>query len=702
MSLRDIQWKIRYRSSDDDLLRDFYLPALSKAVLYQRAAGYFSTGSLVVAARGIVNLIKNSGKMQLVVSPNFSEEDILAIEKGYDAKENIISAALSRNFIYEENDFFRKRLEIVSWLISHGHLEIKVAIPQREGKISRGIYHEKVGIFLDKNNDYISFSGSINESQAGYVYNFESFDVQCSWSPGLSAELASIKINEFRDLWKGGTKNLEIVDVPKAIKDKLISFLPDKEPEFDPEDINKNGEIVKVDRNVPKIPFQLRPHQIKAWDQWLANKCRGVLQHATGAGKTITGLSIAVNSYNKLKKLAVVILCPQKHLVDQWAKDAINFGFNPILGYEDSKDWYGILSNAISDYNLGISDKVAFITTNTSFSMEKAQGILRSLKGPTLIIADEVHNLGARHLRKGLIETFDLRLGLSATPDRWYDEIGTKAIYDYFGKLIEPTYTITDAINDGYLCKYLYFPYLVELTHDEFTEYQEISLKLSQLFQMGKVDSFENSSEDYLQQLLFKRARIISAASNKIKVLKDLSPKYKDENYTIFYCGDGSAGDEKQISTVCNLLGVKLGMKISTFTAKEDGPKRREILDSFKNKELQALVAIRCLDEGTDVPDVRRAFILSSSTNPRQFIQRRGRVLRMPAWDKTKIAEIYDFIVVPPDIQKQPKNIFNIERELIKKELVRLSEFASTAFNGPEARLKIQELAQKYNLMDII
>ncbi len=206
MNLKEYNWKIRYRSSEDDLLHDFYIPALERAVLYQRAAGYFSTQSLVIAARGIVHLVKNGGKMQLVVSPNFSEEDLKAIESGYRKKDEVIEEALDREFHLEADDFTVKRLEIVSWMIANDLLDIKVACPKREGKLMPGIYHEKVGIFIDPEGNYITFSGSPNESKGGYIYNFESFDVQCSWNPGLSQDLASTKKKEFEGLWADLTK----------------------------------------------------------------------------------------------------------------------------------------------------------------------------------------------------------------------------------------------------------------------------------------------------------------------------------------------------------------------------------------------------------------------------------------------------------------------------------------------------------------
>jgi superfamily II DNA or RNA helicase len=705
VTLKDLNWKIRYRSSQDNLLKDFYVPALERAVLYQRSAGYFSTGTLVVAARGLIHLIKNGGKMQLVVSPNFSEEDITAIEKGYKNKEEVIEDTLHRDFQYSESEFVKKRLEIASWMIAHNMLDIKVACPTINKKVTRGIFHEKVGIFVDSCDNFVAFSGSSNESQGGYIYNFESFDVQCSWISGLSRELAVMKKAEFDDLWENRTNNLDVLTMPKAIKDKILKFTPPNEPEYDPEyDPGDGGEEKPIRRKI-KIPegMVLRGHQNMAWDNWKKNGCHGVFQHATGSGKTITALNIAIKLLNEKERLGVIVVCPQKHIVDQWAVEAGNFGFHPILGYEDSKKWYKNFNSAITDFNINASSSFMFITTNNSLCLKKTQELIEKIHGNLLIIGDEVHNLGARNISTYLPNNALFRMGLSATPDRWYDADGTKIIYDYFGPCIEPIYGIKEAILDGYLCKYKYYPYLTEFTLEEAEEYHELSQAIAKYSHVNE-NEFDSVGNAKLQGLIIKRGRLIATARNKLDVLRNLARQYKDTYFNLFYCGDGKIEDERQVDIVCEILGTEIGMKIDRFTASESRDIRQIILRRFKERELQGLVAIRCLDEGVDIPDVARAFILASSTNPRQFIQRRGRILRKSKNFPDKKAEIHDFIVVPPGLKgakKQDAAIFNIERKLLRRELMRCEEFAETAENGPEARALLLKVKEAYNLMDV-
>jgi len=707
MTLKEYEWRIRYRSDQDNLLKDFYIPALERSILYQRAAGFFSTGSLVAAAKGIVRLIHNDGKMQLVVSPNFSEEDIKIIQEGYIKREEIVSQALEREFLFSEESLIKRRIEAVSWMIAKGGLDLKVAIPVRDGKVTRGIYHEKMGIFKDEEDNVIVFSGSINESQSAYVNNFESFDVQLSWESGRSEELVRMKSIEFENLWRSNTDRLEVIPMPEAIKEKLLKLIPEISPKIDPEEEPELAETHIQAREIEiktPVDVELRQHQEKALNQWVENKGRGVLQHATGSGKTITALNIAVSLFNKSKRLSVIILAPQKHIVDQWYKEARKFGFNPILGYERASSWYNQLNSDILSFNMEALINFVFITTNASFSNPRTQDLLKKIKGPLLIIGDEVHNLGAGKLRKCFLDNAQFRLGLSATPDRWYDERGTSAVYEYFGSLLKPPYGIKEAIDDGYLCKYMYYPHLVELTEIEAEEYIEITEKISNCAKGG---GFDDESEDnqILQILLMKRARMLGKASNKINMLKEVVMPYRDSFFNLFYAGDGNVEGERQIEKTCQLLGrdSEVKMKIERFTAEESIKERRDILERFEKKDLQGIVAIRCLDEGVDIPGTQRAFILASSTNPRQFIQRRGRILRNPNRDEQKIAEIHDFIVIPPSSETTdnllPK-VFNIERNLVKKEMARFAEFAETAENGPQARKVILELLASYNLLD--
>ncbi len=339
--------------------------------------------------------------------------------------------------------------------------------------------------------------------------------------------------------------------------------------------------------------------------------------------------------------------------------------------------------------------------------MERTQDLIRTLSGNVIIIGDEVHNLGAEKIRKCLPENIPFRVGLSATPERWHDKEGTEELYRYFGSLIKPIYGIAEAIRDGHLCRYYYYPHLIELTNVEAEEYHALSKRISSLSSFMSVDDDSYGEDNVLKKLLIKRARLLGKCKNKLNKIRDLAKELVEKNeeskFNLFYCGDGKIEDERQIELVCKILGNEVGLNIDRFTAAENLKKRQQILGRFKEGSLDGLVAIKCLDEGVDIPDIKRAYILASSTNPRQFIQRRGRVLRTSKHDKNKIAEIHDFIVIPHDIEhikQQDVEVFNVERRLLKRELERFSEFTKTAENGPAAELKLRNIKKIYNLLD--
>ncbi|MEH7158972.1 DEAD/DEAH box helicase family protein [Neobacillus drentensis] len=449
----------------------------------------------------------------------------------------------------------------------------------------------------------------------------------------------------------------------------------------------------------PKIPpiIQLREYQQEAIRNWFRNNCQGLLEMATGTGKTITALSAASKLYEVTKRLGVIIVCPYIHLVDQWVKDIRLFNMSPIVAYQSRKLWEESLYNEVSAFQSGLTNHFCLITTISTFTSDSMQNILKYLSNDVVYIADEAHHLGAKRNRECLIPSIPYRLALSATPNRWHDEEGTDELIEYFGNSIVFQYGLEKAIGE-FLTEYYYFPHIVYLDEDESEYYYEVTKKIARMsFLKESID--ENES---LQSLLIERARIIGRARNKIVVLKELMMDRTDSKYNIVYCGDSKIDGEKQIDSVVKMLGYDLDMNVHTFTSREDKEKRQELLKMFEDGDLQVLVAIKCLDEGVDVPATQTAYILASSTNPREFIQRRGRVLRKHK--NKKYSYIHDFIVVPrplDEIDNVETALFNTERNLIKRELVRFIEFADLAINGPLAHEKLNQLKQAYQLLDI-
>lgn len=450
----------------------------------------------------------------------------------------------------------------------------------------------------------------------------------------------------------------------------------------------------------PKIPdyIQLRQYQRQAVSNWFANQGRGTLKMATGSGKTITALAIATELYQKIGLQVLLVVCPYRHLVSQWDRECRKFSLEPILAFESVRNWQSQLSTQLYNIHSGKQAFLTIITTNASLIGDGLQSQIKYFPEKTLIVGDEAHNLGSPRLEQSLPRNIGLRLALSATPERYFDEQGTEFVFDYFGSVLEPELTLADAIKQGALVHYLYYPILVKLTENETRTYARLTKRIG--WAMMAEENLAN--QETLTSLLMQRARLIGTATNKLAALRQLMIKRLDSTHTLFYCGDGSVEEAvsveggRQLAAVTKLLGTELGYRINTYTAETSLTEREDLRRQFETGKLQGLVAIRCLDEGVDIPAVQTAIILASSGNPRQFIQRRGRILR-PHPGKER-ATLFDMIVLPPDLER---DTIEVERNLLKKELRRLLEFADLADNAGEARMKLLQLQRKYGLLDL-
>ncbi|MDB9372590.1 DNA phosphorothioation system restriction enzyme [Nodularia sphaerocarpa] len=452
------------------------------------------------------------------------------------------------------------------------------------------------------------------------------------------------------------------------------------------------------------VSLQLRQYQQQAITSWFANNGRGTLKMATGSGKTITALAIACELYQQINLQVLLVVCPYRHLVTQWARECQKFNLQPILAFENLRTWQSQLSTQLYHLRSGSQNFVTVITTNSTLISDGFQSEIKYFPPKSLIIGDEAHNLGAPKLEESLPRRVGLRLALSATPERYFDDYGTQSLFDYFGSVLQPEFTLRDAIAQGALVHYLYYPVLVELTEAESIAYLKLTKKIGRsLLYRERENRQEGNLEDNedLKPLLMQRARLIGTAENKLTALQELMTTRRESTHTLFYCSDGSPetgqrSSLRQLKAVAKILGVDLGYRVSTYTAQTSLKERETLRCQFESGELQGLVAIRCLDEGVDIPAIQTAVILSSSGNPRQFIQRRGRVLR-PHIGKER-ATIFDMIVLPPDLDRET---IEIERNLLKKELRRFVEFADLADNAGEARMKLLDLQKRYGLLDI-
>ena len=470
MAINNIHLKNEYHSLDDDIAKEFYIPLLSNAKIYQRAVGFFSSSILLKISVGIAALAKKGGSIQIIASPYLSNEDIDAINSGYKDREQIIKNAIEKELkdtrTYDETN----RLNLLANLIANGVLDFKIAYTDNCGKF--GMFHDKFGIITDENENKVAFSGSMNESLNGIMYNSESFDVYCSWKEADEKERIREKEERFNKIWNREDSKVTIidfVDLNKEIVNKYKKFNPDLEIDatsvypleigIDPDISSKSTTPI----NIPIKPksldlFDYQKDAILAWEK---NNFIGIYDMATGTGKTLTALGSVVHLFNKCKRLAVVICCPFQHLVDQWVEDIEKFNIIPIVAYS-GHDYKRKLSDAVFDYNLGITDFFCLVCTNGTYVTNRVQTQIEKIKGNALIVVDEAHNFGASSLSQKMTPIFNYRLALSATLDRHDDIEGTKKLYDYFGQKCI-TYDLGRAIREKKLTPYIYKPILVSL-----------------------------------------------------------------------------------------------------------------------------------------------------------------------------------------------------------------------------------------------
>jgi superfamily II DNA or RNA helicase len=716
MTYRDLFLKKEYRSSQDNIVRDFYIPILQCSTVYKRAVGFFSSSSFAEIAKGIISFIQNNGYTQLVASPILSPDDIEAMKKGYELRNKIVKNAILRTLIVSDDYFESERLNLLANLIADNKLDIKIALTEDDTNF--GMYHEKMGIFCDNDGNKIAFSGSMNESSTAFNTNYETTDVFCNWISEEENERVIAKEEAFSRIWNNTEKYITIIDFPE-LKEEIINRYKKHPPNFniDTEE-EKNNNFNQAKSKYPSVPENIKLHdyQCSAIDNWIKNGYRGIFDMATGTGKTLTGLGAVTRLSQDLHHhLAVIIVCPYQHLVEQWVEDIEKFNIKPIIGYSASsqKDWLRKLETSIFNHKLKVQNNTffCFVCTNATFATEKVQKLLVKIKGDSLLLIDEAHNFGAERLSKLLLERYNYRLALSATIDRHNDEDGTSKLYDFFGnKCIE--YTLERAIAEKKLTRYKYYPIITLLNDDELSNYLQISSEISKYILKSKKGKVRLSEKGKI--LALRRARLIAGASEKLTKLAEYITPYIHDNHILVYCGatnilqtnkdesDTDENDIRQIDAVSDLLGNKMNMSVSHFTSREDITERKKLKEKFAiGTDLQALIAIKCLDEGVNIPAIKTAFILASTTNPKEYIQRRGRVLRL---SKGKdFAVIYDFITLPRPIEKVSSltdNQLRRELTLVKNELTRASEFARIAMNMAEAEKIIDSIKNAYSIDD--
>lgn len=678
-----LQLRAVYRKGQNDIAKEFYLPCMERATQYDRAVGFFSSSIYIIAWSALREFVNRGGKMRLICSPLLSEEDKQALAEGYAAR---VEEEAARRLVEEirqimATPYLEKPARLLASLVAMGIVELKIAyMDNNTESYHRKLFHDKLGIFKDNFGNVVVFKGSMNETYAGLSNdgNLESVDVFVSWGGARDLERVETEVEYFEKLWRNEIPTVRVKDFPDIAKEELYSFADiERWPEILDEIIREMNvaHLLSADRRVSGRT--LRPHQARALAEWIARGRRGILEHATGSGKTFTALCAIRNSLEKGE--VPVVLVPSKLLMDQWYRELretlADLGVE-VLRCGDGHDHWRQGQALWGFTRPGSRNRIVLATMQTACT---ALFLSRICQGEHLfVVADEVHRIGSPEHRRILNLVSGPRLGLSATPVRAGDPEGTQAIFSYFGGVVPPPYTIRDAIRDQMLTPYYYRPYRVYLTQEEQEKWDQFTSQIRRLYAIAKArDETNPASDARIKQLLIKRARIVKQASAKVDLaLQVVREHFQAGQWWLIYCDN-----QEQLAAVVKRLREH-GYDAYEYHSNMLGDREQTI----RYFELHGgiLVSIRCLDEGVDIPKVSHALILASSQNPREFIQRRGRVLRKS--EGKVLAYIYDAIVLPANLagDAPPGTAF------VEAELARALEFGRHSINpGSIAELQL-------------
>ena len=673
---------------DLNLNTDIYIPILSNSKSHKRFTYGFSAKVLETLLPGLEGLILNDGRMQLVFGQVLNEEEYKSVQEGLKEKENgleficmeLLDKLIEESKIKKSQDF---HLRLMSLLIGSGRLEIKFAFKLVDSL--RPYQHSKISIFEGSNGEEIAWSGSNNLSNNASEEHLEDFSIYQTFKPEGGSKVHIPRIKEmFERTWNNDYPGWGVCSVSSKFYGTWRKAFPQtskKEIKEAIEAIRK--EIRNRDEHQPHKPFPLRAHQKDAIEAWWESQQRGILDHATGSGKTYTAIRAIQALRLTTKQLAVVIGVPFKPLADQWA-DQLNdhfhhvmkdkFIFNGVIGcYSGEGNWQQKIIKESNNFNESFLENrghlAVYLVVNKSLASDEFQKFFmdknRIDPKRTLFIGDECHNYTSKIYRDSLNPEVAFRLGLSATAfnDEKHKTKEERSVAEYFGEICH-RYSLKDGIRDGHLSNYYYHPIVCTLEDEEFHEWKEY------LNNYKKTGDEKNKTAEKIE-------KIIDGSKDKysqfLQLIKDI-PK-KD---TIVFAGQGKVDDHRAIDYVSSEMDIS-GWAHTRITADENKKERKSAIYGFQRGDIDTICAIRVLDEGIDIPSIKTAIILASSDKRRQFIQRRGRVLRKD--DEKEYADIYDFIVLPP------AKFNDAGRELINREMARVKEMGLDALNSKEVKM---------------
>lgn len=684
--LKDIELKRVYTSDNSDLVNEFFNPVLESAIQYDRITGYFSPRVLALAARGFSKFLSRGGKIRVITSVQVDTETYNTL-RNYHGSISERLAQLDEVKLFNpsdlKDDLQKDYLKIFLSLIKTGLLEMKIAVVDSE---KGGIFHEKIGIVIDEEGNGLSFSGSNNETPSGWGRNIEQFKVFSNWNIATVEFFNQDKL-QFDDYWGGKSKAAIVLDVDEAFKQNVLKI---NELDEDFQDIVRRVSTAEKKLGAVKVEEERTPHpyQLEAMSHWKEHGYMSVFEMATGTGKTFTSILALKEFKQDNGSLHGVVVVPLSTLVIQWADELKanlpNVTIIIVSGINTS--WKDQVSNLIASRRLGIDVDYVLVTTYATFSSDSLSGYIDQMPDKLILLADEMHNMVTEsNLRAASNLAYAYRLGLSATPIRLWKQEESREVLGLFGGN-SYVYSLEKAIDNGFLVPYYYHPIIIHLDAEEYEEYTVLSKEISRMSSFGDKSKKDNPS--YSMKLM-KRSRIKKQADSKFMRLEQMLNDLGGSNMrdTLIY-SDSNA----MLERIQKILTTRF-IKSTKFTGAETLDERLNTINNLREGAISAIVAIKCLDEGVDIPSAITGIFMSNNTDSREYVQRLGRVLRKDKLGNKDHANVYDFIVFPPG---ETGNEDSVGRNLVKNELIRCKFFTELAVNGDESWWSIYESLDKY------
>lgn len=670
----------------DPLAEEVLIPGFRAAGKVDCMVGFFSSEVLASLAPGLATYVTGSeNSFRLVVSPLLRAEDQAAIEEGLKSAEEIADRILEE-LIVTEDLLQRHTLKCLTWLLREKRIEIKVAL------MKDALFHPKVWLF-ERSGDVVAAHGSGNATYAGIRRNIEQIVISRSWQDPNQRYIAEKLHYEFERLWERKDDNCIVIPMPEAVKERLLrTYSSESTPSEDELRALYTRAAALTEQTAPleavpipstgfEIPGWLRyedgpfEHQGKAVNAWCEARYRGVLEMATGSGKTIASMIAAHRVYEEQKPLLIVVAAPYVPLIEQWCEEIVQFGIRPVnlTTAGSAAKRANELQRLRRHLRTGLSAVEVVVVSHDTLCTTKFRDAIEAFGCARLLIADEAHNLGRISFIKDTPDFFEHRLGLSATPIRQYDEEGTEALLEFFGP-VAFRFTLEEAINRC-LVEYDYYVHAVYLTDAEMDEWFDLTGKIKQ----NAWRSEGGKPDEYLAKLLRDRRALLETASGKVVKLEALLDEEDIGSllHTLVYTSDKGPAQLDQVNHLLRDKSILFHQLTADETASREQTKR--IIKSFQDGEIQILTAKRVLDEGVNIPQIRTAFILASTTVERQWVQRRGRLLRTCSAIGKTHSVIHDLLALPPGMEE---GLDPDARGLVRSELRRAQEFAELARNA--------------------